>query len=148
MCRYERLLAIVVSLLILVSFAVTAFAQSTTSDEGDAERVLTLQDAIGRIHDSPDLKAAAKGVDVQEGLFEQAGLLPNPDIAVEVENFGGEDELERRHASRRLTCPPAATPELEGSSSGCTVAVEGDAPKADFSRSIHAFPSLGPVASP
>jgi cobalt-zinc-cadmium efflux system outer membrane protein len=94
MCRYEHLLTIVVSCLIVVSFAVTTFAQSITTDVESPEKVLTLKDAIGRVHDSPNLKAAAKGVEIQEGLSEQAGLLPNPDVAVEVENFGGEDELE------------------------------------------------------
>jgi cobalt-zinc-cadmium efflux system outer membrane protein len=94
MCRYEHLLTFVTSCLIVASFAVTTFAQSIPSDVESHQKVLTLKDAIGRVLDSPNLKAAAKGIDIQEGLSVQAGLLPNPDISVEVENFGGEDELE------------------------------------------------------
>lgn len=47
-----------------------------------------------RIKESPTLKAGAKHIDIQDGLAEQAVVLPNPDIAVEVENFGGKDDLE------------------------------------------------------
>jgi cobalt-zinc-cadmium efflux system outer membrane protein len=94
MCRYEHLLTIVVSCLIVVSFAVTTFAQSAPPGAAPPKKVLTLTEALERTQGSPSLKAAAKSIDIQDGLAEQVGLLPNPDLAVEVENFGGEDELE------------------------------------------------------
>jgi len=94
MRRYEHLLTAIVSCLIMGFFAVTTFAQNTASEKKINEKVLTLKEAIGRTYDSPELKAAAKNVNIKEGLSEQASLLPNPDVAVEVENFGGEDELE------------------------------------------------------
>lgn len=94
MHRHERLLASVGLILALAVWPMTAFSQNLSSDEAVPQRFLSLQDAIGRIQSSPILKAAAKAVDIREGLLEQAGLLPNPDISIEVENFGGEDTLE------------------------------------------------------
>jgi len=94
MCRYERLLTTVVYCFMIVALPATTFAQSSPPGDEDSKRVLSLAEALERSLESPSFKAAAKGVDVQDGLAEQAGLLPNPEIAVEVENFGGDDELE------------------------------------------------------
>ena len=94
MHRHERLLASVGLFLALTAWPMTTFSQNLPSDEADSIKPLSLQDAIERIHKSPTLKAAANTVDIREGQLEQAGLLPNPDISVEVENFGGDDELE------------------------------------------------------
>ena len=55
---------------------------------------LSLQDVLLRMKDSPTLKAAEKSVVAAEGALKQAGLWQNPELAIEVENFGGEDALE------------------------------------------------------
>ena len=94
MHRLERLLATVGLFFILTVLPLVTFAENLPPGQESSSRTLTLQDAIRRIKESPTLKAAAQNVDIQENLLEQAGLLPNPDIAFEVENFGGKDELD------------------------------------------------------
>lgn len=94
MPRYKGLLATVGLFFILTALPVMTFAENLPSAEANSPKALSLQDAIKRIEESPALKAAAQNVDIQESLLEQAGLLPNPDIAFEVENFGGKDELD------------------------------------------------------
>ena len=94
MHRYERQLVAVGLFFILTVLPVATFAENMPPGEENSPKVLSLQDAITRIKESPSLKAASQYVDIQDGLVEQAGLLPNPDIAFEVENFGGKDELD------------------------------------------------------
>jgi len=93
MRRSKRLLATGL-FFILTALPMATFAQNLPSYEGGLQRTVSLQDVLKRINESPTLKAAAKNIDVQDGLAEQAGLLPNPELAVEVENFAGENELE------------------------------------------------------
>jgi cobalt-zinc-cadmium efflux system outer membrane protein len=93
MRRSIRLLAIVALGLFLTTVSGQAFAKNLSSTEAETKRSLSLQEALQRIQSSPALKAAGKSVEVKEGLARQAGLLPNPEIAVEVENFAGKDEL-------------------------------------------------------
>lgn len=96
MPRYERQLVAVSLFFILTTLPVATFAKDLPSSVGKQPtiRSLSLQDALNRLKDSPSFKAAAKYVEIQDGLAEQAGLLPNPDVAIEVGNFGGKDELE------------------------------------------------------
>lgn len=94
MYRYERLLVSVGLFLIMTTLPMTTFSQDLPSSEMPSKRTLSLQEAIERVHNSPALKAAAQDIDIREGLLEQAELLPNPDISVEVDNFNGEDDLE------------------------------------------------------
>jgi cobalt-zinc-cadmium efflux system outer membrane protein len=56
--------------------------------------VLTLQQAISlALAHNPELKASSWEVRALEGRVFQAGRLPNPEIAVETENFGGSGDL-------------------------------------------------------
>jgi len=94
MRRHERLLASIGLFFILTVLPVMTFAQEQLTAERSPKRTLSLHEVLKRINESPALKAATKSIDIQEGLSEQAVLLPNPEIAIEVENFGGEDDLE------------------------------------------------------
>ena len=94
MRRAICLLAIVTLGLMLTTVSEQVFAQNRSATEVETKRPLSLQDALQRIQSSPALKAATKGVEVKEGVVKQAGLFPNPEIAVEVENFAGKDNLE------------------------------------------------------
>ena len=96
MRRAICLLAIVTLGLMLTTVSEQVFAQNRSATEVETKRPLSLQDALQRIQSSPALKAATKGVEVKEGVVKQAGLFPNPEIAVEVENFAGKDNLEGR----------------------------------------------------
>jgi cobalt-zinc-cadmium efflux system outer membrane protein len=93
MARYKRLLMSAGLLFVLTLLPVTTFASDMSSGEESPVRTLSLQDVLKRITTSPTLQAAAKNIEIRDGLSEQASLLPNPDIAIEVENFGGEDAL-------------------------------------------------------
>ena len=56
---------------------------------------LTLAEALAlAIKNNPSLAAFAEEIHVKEAATLQVGLLPNPDLTVEVENFSGENELE------------------------------------------------------
>ena len=55
---------------------------------------LTLDRAVARaLEFNPALKAAASGVAAAGSRVLQAGLWPNPDFALDVENFGGDSDL-------------------------------------------------------
>ncbi len=55
---------------------------------------LTLDTAIARALElNPALKAAASGVSAAESRTLQAGLWPNPEFDLDVENFGGDSDL-------------------------------------------------------
>lgn len=55
---------------------------------------LTLTEAFSLVlADNPRLAATTDEVRAKEAAAIQAGLLPNPEFAVEVENFGGKDEM-------------------------------------------------------
>ena len=94
MYRYERLLASIGLFLVLTALPVIIFAQERPMEEGEFKETISLHDALRRSKESPALKAAAINLDIQDGLAEQAALLPNPGIAIETENFGGKDALE------------------------------------------------------
>ncbi len=93
MRRSLRLPAIVALGLLLITVFGQAFAQNLTIAKAETKRSLSLHDALQRIQTSPANMAAVQSVEVKEGFVKQAGLFPNPELAVEVENFGGKDEL-------------------------------------------------------
>jgi outer membrane protein, heavy metal efflux system len=91
-------------LLLATAFCPNSFAQSPSSKAASTEEVpglnekevipdggiLTLRKAIALALDyNPDLKASSWEERAMEGRVIQAGLLPNPEIGVETENFGG-----------------------------------------------------------
>ena len=55
--------------------------------------VVTLPEALRiALRNSPEIAAQAWEVRALEGRIRQAGLLPNPEVGAEVENFGGSEE--------------------------------------------------------
>ena len=75
-------------LLWLACAAAPALAQSPPPAE------LTLPQALQlALAHNPELAAAAAEVQIKDGDRRQAGLLPNPDISLEMENFAGQGEL-------------------------------------------------------
>jgi cobalt-zinc-cadmium efflux system outer membrane protein len=57
--------------------------------------IVTLEQAVSLvILRNPELKAFSVEVRAQDARALQAGLFPNPEIEIEVENFGGEKELQ------------------------------------------------------
>jgi len=68
--------------------AVAAWAEGQRSDE------ITLDEAIARaLATNPAVEAAALGITAAEARARQAGFWPNPEIEIEVENFGGQGDL-------------------------------------------------------
>ncbi len=71
-------------------FTAATFVISVTIDANE----ITLDGAIQRALDlHPALRGASQGVSAADARALQAGLWPNPEIDLEVENFGGGDEL-------------------------------------------------------
>jgi cobalt-zinc-cadmium efflux system outer membrane protein len=65
----------------------TVWAQSPA----DQPSVLTFEDALRRaLEEHPRLKAANLGIEAAEGRVQQAGLRPNPELVVDLENFSGD----------------------------------------------------------
>ena len=55
---------------------------------------LSLEMAINRVMDtSPRLRSAITGIDAAKGAQLQAGLLPNPEVAFDAEDFAGSDQF-------------------------------------------------------
>ena len=97
-------LAVSISFLLLVVFCPDSLAQNPGIQASDADRaphlsrkdvipdggVLTLRRAVAlALQYNPDLKASSWEERAMEGRVIQAGLLPNPEIEAETENFGG-----------------------------------------------------------
>jgi cobalt-zinc-cadmium efflux system outer membrane protein len=93
MCKTVRLLSTVGLGLFLMIISGPLFAQNLASTEIATKRPLTLKDTLQRLQSSPTMKAASKNIAIKQGQAKQAGLLPNPDVAIELENFGGNDDL-------------------------------------------------------
>lgn len=67
-------------------------APVTAADETTTP--ITLRDALARaLRDSPQLAAFSWEVRAREAAALQAGLLPNPELSIELENFGGSGEF-------------------------------------------------------
>lgn len=65
----------------------------TSGQEGTVPR-LTLSKAISiALENNPELEAARRALKAREGDLLQARLLPNPELSIEVENFGGAGDL-------------------------------------------------------
>ncbi|MHC1744263.1 MAG: TolC family protein [Syntrophobacteraceae bacterium] len=61
--------------------------------EGDATGVITLRQALAlALMKNPELASFSWEVRAKEARTLQAGLIPNPQVGVEVENFGGRNE--------------------------------------------------------
>ena len=57
----------------------------------ETPKVTSLEQAIERVRESnPTLKSSKYRVQAREALMKQASLLPNPELGVEAENFGGD----------------------------------------------------------
>ncbi|HEU4602331.1 MAG TPA: TolC family protein, partial [Steroidobacteraceae bacterium] len=75
--------------LLLAALALQAHAQEF-NPQGD----LTLAQAIeGAMHSNPDLKASAYELNAAQARILQAGVMPNPDLALDLEDFGGTGEV-------------------------------------------------------
>lgn len=94
MCRFTHFVTCAVICIAILTTPETVHAETTDRKPNNSGGALSLQDALLRIEDSPTLKAADKAVESAEGNLDQAGLWPNPELAIEVENFGGKDDLE------------------------------------------------------
>ena len=56
--------------------------------------LLTIEDAVERaLSVTPRLRSANNKLDAAQGAYLQAGLLPNPELAIEAENFSGNDDF-------------------------------------------------------
>lgn len=93
MRRYCCLLVIAAVCIIMTSKPSVLFAEALTGKEG-VPKVLSLQTVLNQMQKSPVLRALEKNIDIQNGIVKQAGLLPNPEISIEIENFEGENSLE------------------------------------------------------
>lgn len=63
----------------------------------ETPKVTSLKQAIERVREnSPLIQGSKYRVQVQEALMEQAGFLPNPELVIEAENFGGDFERYRQ----------------------------------------------------
>ncbi len=72
-----------------ISFGVVP-SDAQNSDQGG----LTLDEAVARaLATNPRVEGAAHGVTAAEARAHQAGLWPNPELELEVENFGGDGNL-------------------------------------------------------
>jgi outer membrane protein, heavy metal efflux system len=71
-------------------FASTGWSVDFTEPRGD----LALADAIGAaLLRNPELRSAGFAARAAQSQLQQAGLRPNPELAVEIENFGGSGAL-------------------------------------------------------
>ncbi|MEE4640106.1 MAG: TolC family protein [Wenzhouxiangella sp.] len=86
-----------------ITFAVCAFATGTISAEladaidrphtGEPQGELTIREAYAyALVNSPRLEGYAIDIRISEAETLQSGLLPNPELEVEAEEFGGSDE--------------------------------------------------------
>lgn len=88
--------ALALGLVIFVPLVCTAtrpaFGQEASPGTHDRPKAgpLSLEDAVDRaLAASPSLRAASAGIDAARGSERQAGLLPNPELSFEAEDFKG-----------------------------------------------------------
>lgn len=83
----QRYLTFAVGALLL---AMQAAADDTAPGFAPPRGTITMRDALAAaLLGNPELSAVALGVRVQEARIVQAGLLPNPELRANVDNFGG-----------------------------------------------------------
>ena len=73
-----------------------AVRSPATSDRRGTEPkgVITLSQALtAALRNNPDIESVTAEIKAQEARAVQAGLLPNPEIGIEVENFGGSGDV-------------------------------------------------------
>jgi cobalt-zinc-cadmium efflux system outer membrane protein len=73
-----------------------AMVIAATVSEGQGPRTveMTLDEAVARaLAHHPAVEAAVLGVSAAEARANQAGLWPNPELEIEIENFGGDGDL-------------------------------------------------------
>ncbi|PLX95466.1 MAG: TolC family protein [Desulfuromonas sp.] len=94
MCRFTHLMVFSALIVAVLAAPEAVHADTTGQVVTTSKEVLSLQDVLQRIGNSPAFTAAEKAIEAAEGNLEQAGLWPNPELSIEVENFGGKDDLE------------------------------------------------------
>jgi len=92
------------TVVLLIIAASAMAAESSGPDDSQPPRApadektgghITLEQAVSRaLGNSPSLAARTNAVSAAEARVTQAGLLPNPDLELESENFGGSGELD------------------------------------------------------
>ncbi|PLX99250.1 MAG: hypothetical protein C0623_10095 [Desulfuromonas sp.] len=93
MCRSKSVLLLVLCALVQIP-ATDVYASSLLDNVSNQSKILTLRNMVDKIQKSPALMTLTKLVEVQEGLTQQAGVLPNPEIAFEVDNFEGDNNFD------------------------------------------------------
>ncbi len=87
-------LILVISLTNSSVFAEDSHFLSDSNQDNDVVEVLSLEMVIARVMDtSPRLRSAITGIDAAKGAQLQAGLLPNPELSFEAEDFAGSDQF-------------------------------------------------------
>ena len=79
---------------LFISLCIVTIIQPVISAQSLETNELTLAQAIARaLQMSPSLAAAVHAVAAAEARVMQANLFPNPEFALEIENFGGSGDL-------------------------------------------------------
>ena len=87
-------LTLVISLPSPFVFAEDSHLLFDSKQDNDVFETLSLEMAISRVMEaSPRLQSAITGIDAAKGAELQAGLLPNPELSFEAENFAGSDQF-------------------------------------------------------
>ena len=87
-------LTLVICLHSSFGYAEDSHFQLDSSQNNKAVNALTLEMVINRVMDtSPRLRSAITGIDAAKGAQVQAGLLPNPELSFDAEDFAGSDQF-------------------------------------------------------
>lgn len=71
----------------------THFIESSQEQKSET-KYISIEQAIARVLDvSPRFQSVITGIDAAKGVELQAGLLPNPEISLEAEDFAGSDQF-------------------------------------------------------
>ena len=74
----------------LLSLAASAAAGDLDTPSAPPRGVITLRDALAAaLLGNPQLSAVADGIRIEEARVLQAGVLPNPELRANVDNFAG-----------------------------------------------------------
>ena len=93
--KWKVLLSLTLSSSLLNSlvFAEDSHILFDANQGDDVVEVFSLEKAVARVMDaSPRLRSAITGIDAAKGAQLQAGLLPNPELSFEAEDFAGSDQ--------------------------------------------------------